>query len=410
MATRNSTKPKPRGPCFVVKDGSVSVKIYATTVRKKLKDGTVKSYATFTFSYIAGGIRRTRNLASLDDAKTAARSVASQIASGRQLALTLTNSDRESYLAAIAALREVGDVPLHKAVASFVAQEKERLKAGRPVPVPDVVAELLGVKTRDRMSSRYLESLRSHLLPFATEFPRPIAEVSSRVVEQWLDNRKLSSRSRNNIRGSLKTLFAHARRVGYLPRGETQMDSVRRVPDRGGEIGILAPDQLARLIEQADEEARLYLVLGAFTGVRSAELLRLEWNDVNFERGHIIVGAHKAKTASRRLVPIKPNLAGWLAEFRGRKGLVFPSGRKAAERTLAYARGILGTWPSNALRHSYASYRLAECQDAARVALEMGNSPTMLFRNYRELVDETKAAQWFSIAPAEPANVVRMAK
>jgi hypothetical protein len=31
--------------------------------------------------------------------------------------------------------------------------------------------------------------------------------------------------------------------------------------------------------------------------------------------------------------------------------------------------------PSYALRHSYASYRLAQIQDAAKVALEMGNSP-----------------------------------
>ena len=55
----------------------------------------------------------------------------------------------------------------------------------------------------------------------------------------------------------------------------------------------------------------------------------------------------------------------------------------------------------------YATYRLAQCQDAARVALEMGNSPQMLFRNYRELADEKEAAAWFSlIPPAAAANVV----
>ena len=54
---------------------------------------------------------------------------------------------------------------------------------------------------------------------------------------------------------------------------------------------------------------------------------------------------------------------------------------------------------ANALRHSYASYRLADIKDAARVALEMGNSPTMLFRNYRELVTEKQAAEWFAVLP-----------
>ena len=36
-------------------------------------------------------------------------------------------------------------------------------------------------------------------------------------------------------------------------------------------------------------------------------------------------------------------------------------------------------WKPNALRHSFASYRMANIKDAARVALEMGNSPTMFF-------------------------------
>ena len=56
-------------------------------------------------------------------------------------------------------------------------------------------------------------------------------------------------------------------------------------------------------------------------------------------------------------------------------------------------------WKPNALRHSYASYRLADIKDAARVALEMGNSPAMLFRNYRELVTEKQAAEWFAVLP-----------
>jgi len=38
------------------------------------------------------------------------------------------------------------------------------------------------------------------------------------------------------------------------------------------------------------------------------------------------------------------------------------------------------TWESNAVRHSYRSYRLAQCQDAANISLEMGNSPQIGLR------------------------------
>ena len=65
-------------------------------------------------------------------------------------------------------------------------------------------------------------------------------------------------------------------------------------------------------------------------------------------------------------------------------------------------------WPKNGLRHSYASYRLAQCQDAAKVALEMGNSPSMIFRHYRELVMPQDASAWWNICPEQAANVVPM--
>ena len=38
------------------------------------------------------------------------------------------------------------------------------------------------------------------------------------------------------------------------------------------------------------------------------------------------------------------------------------------------------SWKANALRHSFISYRLAQTKDMAAVALEAGNSPTMIFR------------------------------
>jgi hypothetical protein len=53
----------------------------------------------------------------------------------------------------------------------------------------------------------------------------------------------------------------------------------------------------------------------------------------------------------------------------------------------------------NGLRHSFCSYRLAQTNNAAQVALEAGNSPTMIFRHYRELVTPAQAEAWFSIRP-----------
>jgi len=47
-------------------------------------------------------------------------------------------------------------------------------------------------------------------------------------------------------------------------------------------------------------------------GLRTAEVLRLEWSDVDLVRGFVTVAAHKSKTARRRLIPIAQNLAEWV--------------------------------------------------------------------------------------------------
>jgi hypothetical protein len=58
-------------------------------------------------------------------------------------------------------------------------------------------------------------------------------------------------------------------------------------------------------------------------------------------------------------------------------------------------------WKKNGLRHSYISYRVAECADVARVANESGNSPAIIKANYLRRVKPAHAAEWFAISPAK---------
>jgi integrase len=398
---------------IVVKAGNAAVKIYR---------GKSRGYDLFTLVHYAGGSRRRETFGDLADAKERARQVARAIINGRAAVLELTNVDREGYVSALELLRPLG-IPLHSAVEEYVAARshldgesllsavKEHSRRRHHVAdkrVPEIVEELLAAKQRDGLSERYIQTLRSHLNRFASAFQTNIGSVAARFIEEWLVAQKIGARARNNMRMSIITLFHFARSRGYLPKGQpTEAEEVAKAKDRGGKIGILTPKQLANLLVAAEEEPKLYFAIGAFTGLRSAELIRLEWDDINFARGHIQVGKGKAKTATRRLVPIAPNLMQWLSPYRGRTGLVFAS-EHVASRSIAQAKDVIGDWPTNALRHSYATYRLAQCQDAARVSLEMGNSPQMLFRNYRELADAQDAAAWFGIAPKQAANVVPM--
>ena len=146
------------------------------------------------------------------------------------------------------------------------------------------------------------------------------------------------------------------------------------------------------------------LAIGAFAGLREAEIKRLDWAEIDLPRNFIEVKADKAKTARRRIVRIQSNLADWLRPYSLNTGLVVPAN---ARKKLDAVRRIAGLqhWSKNGLRHSFGSYSLAATHDAPRVASELGHtSPQMLYGVYRELVFPEQAERYWKIVLSEAAR------
>lgn len=266
---------------------------------------------------------------------------------------------------------------------------------------------MIEAKKADGVSNVYLNDLRYRLGLFADTFHCDIVSLTSEDVRGFFERLKLSPRSFNNFLNALRTFFRFAQDRGWLAKEVDLLAGLKPRKEKRSPVEILSPDEATSLMQHAPCEIAPCLALGAFAGLRSEEILRLEWADVTRRPGFIEVAAHKSKTATRRLVPIKDNLARWLAVSHHRHGLVW-SNTKAMffkiRLVVAAKAGI--TWRQNCLRHSWASFRLAETQDINRVALEAGNSPQMIFRHYRELATPEQATTWFSIVPEEPENVV----
>jgi integrase len=61
----------------------------------------------------------------------------------------------------------------------------------------------------------------------------------------------------------------------------------------------------------------------------------------------------------------------------------------------------LTDWPTNRLRHSFCSYRLAATNNAHLVASELGHTTSQLVhQHYRELVTPEEAKRYWQIEPA----------
>ena len=403
---------------IIVKRGNVRVKIYSTPS---------SGFDNYTVAYYFGGKRVRKTFADLDKARLEAETVADRICAGELNVLSLTSADRTAYLRSVELLKPSG-VPLEMAVMQFA--EAERILQGRSlieaakyyarqhrtnVPakrVSEVVEELLAAKEAEGLSEIYVSTLGYRLTPLGAAFNVPIALVQTSELGDYIRNLRrvegtgaLSGVSKNCMRKSVRVLFRFAQLRGYLPKGRTEADELPRLKEQPAPIGIFTPVQMARLLSHASPDLIPTLAIGAFAGLRHAEILRLDWEEVDLAGGHIEIKARKAKTASRRLVPVSDNLRQWLAPYHNGSGRVVRL-LKVHHLVRELSKKAEVQWPHNGLRHSFISYRVAQVQNVAQVALEAGNSPQIIFRNYRELVKPADAVKWFSIAPATPANVI----
>lgn len=271
--------------------------------------------------------------------------------------------------------------------------------------VAHVVKEILVAKGHDNLRPRYLLDLKSRLTRFSEAYAdRKIASLSAGEIDSWLRSLPVKPQTRNTIRLRLGVLFSYALQRGWCP--ENPIAKVRKVRVNASTIGILTPEEFAKVLGAASEETLPYWLLGGFAGLRRAEIERLEWKDVHFTEKLIEVPALKAKTASRRFVRIQDNLAAWIKPYVDRTGKVCPPNLRKLLETDRTNAG-LKMWPPNALRHSFASYALAHSQNAAELALELGHSTQeLIFRNYRELVKPAEAAKYWGIRPAPQSNLV----
>jgi integrase len=266
----------------------------------------------------------------------------------------------------------------------------------------ELVGQLLSAKESDGASAPYLIDLRCRLGQFSESFgDRLVSEIQSHEIDRWLRGLSVSPVTRNNSRRVLRTAFSFA--VAHKYCVDNPVVKTAKAKEIKGTTGILTAAETARLLEAANTDLVPFIAIAAFAGLRRAEVERLDWSEVDLESGLITVQAIKAKSARRRFVKIRENLTRWLAPYAAHRGAVAPANcRKLLEATRA-AAGIK-RWPSNALRHSFASYHLAHFNDAAALALELGHTDAgLVFQHYRELVKPKEAERYWQIKPAAHA-------
>lgn len=274
------------------------------------------------------------------------------------------------------------------------------------------VDELLAAKRQDGLSPEYIHDLDVRLGKFAESFPSmPLVDLTAPVLEAWLRALPGSVRSRRNYRRALATLFWFCKEKRYLSKEWDELPKVGKQMANDAPVEIYTPEELRRLLAAAKWPKGIkypllpLLVLGAFAGIRTKEIQRLDWSDVG--KDYITVTAKRTRSASRRIVPVLLVLREWLKGHPESGPVCRYKTLQNALAKLAKRAGV--PWKHNALRHSFISYRVAQIlesvsgpaqvKDVGEVAFTCGNSPQMIFQHYLERVTPQKSREWFAVCP-----------
>ena len=400
----------------IIRNGSVILKIYR--VENKGRE-------SFTLSYHAAGKRVLKMFASLDEAVAEGKAKATTLANGELDALHLRAEDARVYVYCVQMAKSTG-IPLDMLVKDAVEAVKvvdgkvsllemaKEFKRRKMHELPDkmlpvAVDEMIKTRTKDGTGDAYVRVLKVYLNQLKESFNCQLRAVTTGQLADYLRNQDVSSRSKNNARATIGAFFKFCKERGWLPRDHEGIELVPKFKEKPTDITIYSPWEVTQFLNHSRPEMVPFLAIGAFAGLRSAEIERLDWSEIHLADKFIEVKAAKAKTASRRIVPITGNLAKWLKDHAKDEGRVVPFDnvnkqigwlvedtnqalKEAAEKDGKdpdKAKKV--KWKKNALRHSFISYRVAETQDVAQVALEAGNSPQIIFQHYRELVQPKEA-------------------
>lgn len=200
----------------------------------------------------------------------------------------------------------------------------------------------------------------------------------------------------------------------------------RTVPFR--EPVFFRPDRVERIFRAAERspgEPRAgvgaFLTLGFFAGVRTAEILRSTWEDLDLDGRVLRIGRPKGWTAGTRprLVELEENAVAWLRHWRtwtarrrrGRppRGAIVPEAWRFTDWKRENLRPAGDSWGNdaahNVMRHTYATMHVGAFRRASATALNLGHGRGLdtLERHYRGLVPKSVAERYWKIYPvSEP--------
>jgi integrase len=403
----------------IIRSGSATVQIYLTPTTVK-----GEKYTQYTLVYYSGGKRIRRKFSDIKEATRQGELAAAKIASGELAVLTLTSEDTAAYFKALELIQDskknlVVVASEYMAAIKLLPTSTTLIEACREysnrnseikcdLQVPKLAEMYIEYLKKGGRSKRHIQTQKSRTTRFAKSFNCFPKAIQREAIELFLDNLAVGAETRKREIHAISQFTNWMIRLKFAPKDlAEEIKALQKPVTKDSQITIWSVDELAEILNNSPKDCIPYLVIGAFCGLRPSEILRANWSHITSCGGYFEVIGEKGNK-SRRTVPLSEAAKAWLAEHKKASGPISPHPRsnkvhKLIKDSINQARLKVNqknfTWKSNALRHSFGSYRVAVIKNIPQVAYEMGNSSRMIQTHYLHVVTPEEGQRYFSILP-----------
>jgi len=237
-----------------------------------------------------------------------------------------------------------------------------------------------------------------------------LRDVTSAGVKAWLGTLAVSNKRINNVLIPLRAVCGDAFADGVIDRNP--VDRIKNLPNRFEEPDPFRPEEISKILAVAPEQARNLFQFAFWTGLRTSELIALEWGDVDWPKNVIrirraSVGKRikgpKTKSGERDVKLFPPALealtgqkpftflAGNRVFYNPRTNQPWETGSQILKTAWMPALKRAGVLYRNAYqtRHTYASTLLSAGENPLWVAQQMGHKDwSMIIRRYGRWIPE----------------------
>lgn len=239
-----------------------------------------------------------------------------------------------------------------------------------------------------------------------------LSRLTVAVIRAWIANQPMSPKRINNILIPLRGMLEDAFMDGVIERNP--MHRIKNLPVETEEPDPFAPDEIARILAACEGQIRNLFQFAFYTGLRTGELIALEWGDVDVIKGVLKVRRNvvlkeaktpKTKSGIREVLLLPPALGALKSqrehtELQG--GRVFHNPRtgtpwetdwqiqESSWKPALRRAKVRYRYPYQT-RHTYASMLLTAGEDPTWIARQMGHADwSMIRKTYARWIPDAK--------------------